>query len=111
MKQLVLALMVGAALVGCGDMGMGNQRKDQVGETVVGQVKARAEDSVCMNNLGQIRGSIAVAKTDPDATNPATLQELRLPADMLKCPIDDRPYDYDPTTGTVRCKHLGHEKY
>jgi len=20
-------------------------------------------------------------------------------------------YDYDPTTGTVKCPHLGHEKY
>ena len=99
-------------LVGCTETG--NQRKDQVGETVVGQSFARAKDSVCMNNLSQIRTAINLVRT-------ASAEETELPAgldgyrglskEMLICPIDKKPYEYDAVAGTVKCKHLGHEKY
>lgn len=88
----------------------GNQRQDQVGETVVGQSIARARDGVCMDQLRQVRLGVQTAMTSSE-TPPATLQELRLPSTMLACPIGKEPYQYNPADGSVKCTHPGHEKY
>lgn len=108
--KLALGVLVCVGLAGC-DMGLSNQRADKQGETVIGQVKARAEDAVCRSNLSQVRAAIATAKTDGSETNPAALSDLRLPETMLKDPIGNEPYLYDPATGTVKCPHPGHAKY
>lgn len=108
--KLTLGILVCVGLVGC-DMGLSNQRADKQGETVIGQVKARAEDAVCRSNLSQVRAAIATAKTDGSDTNPAALSDLRLPESMLKDPIGDEAYLYDSATGTVKCSHPGHAKY
>ncbi len=111
MKNLMLLVLGSIVLGGCSMMvADGNQRKDQVGKTVIGQSFARAKDEKCMSNIRQVRQGIQVAMTS-DETPPAGLAEIRFPSEMLMCPIDQRPYDYDPATGTVKCKHLGHEKY
>lgn len=109
MKFVALA-SVCLALTGC-DMGLSNQRADQKGETVIGQVKARSQDAVCRSNLSQVRAAIAVAKTSGEDVNPASLNELRLPESMLSDPIGKEPYLYDASTGTVKCPHPGHAKY
>lgn len=112
MRFLILFVTICLAW-GCTETG--NQRKDKVGETVVGQSMARSKDAVCMNNLRQIRDAVEIAKTsgadDADAL-PKTLAEVRgLGNDMKQCPIGKEPYEYDPATGKVHCPHPGHEKY
>lgn len=107
---LVLVLVLVFAFGGFGSKA-DNQRKDQVGETVIGQSVARAKDAKCMENLRNIRGMIDVERTNADQP-PASLSELRgLPADMLVDPIGKEPYAYNPEDGTVHCIHPGHEKY
>lgn len=111
---VALVLVVGLVLVfvfgGFGGKAE-NLRKDQVGETIVGQTKARAKDMVCENNLSQIRQSIAVQDSMDEDMKPASLNELKLPKDMLKCPIGGEDYLYDSQSGKVTCPHPGHEKY
>jgi hypothetical protein len=41
---------------------------------------------------------------------PATLQQMKVPADMQSCPQSKKPYVYDPAAGTVACVTPGHEK-
>ena len=106
-----LALLIATALAGCSGLVVdGNQRKDQVGNTVVGQALARGKDEKCMSNIRQVRQGIMVQMTSSE-TPPASLNELKFPEELLICPIDKKPYTYEPTDGTVKCKHLGHEKY
>jgi hypothetical protein len=50
-------------------------------------------------------------RTTTDETYPASLNELGLPASMLVCPVSQQPYQYDPTTGQVRCTTPGHTRY
>lgn len=87
-----------------------NKRADKKGETIVGQSMARAKDGVCIDNLRQIRQSIEIQNPTGDSA-PESLQDLKLPAEMLVDPIGKEPYVYDPTTATVKCVHPGHEKY
>ena len=71
-----------------------------------------AKDSVCQSNIGQVRQAIEVAKTgDPDETLPQSLTELKLPSELLSCAVGKEPYQYDATSGTVRCVHPGHENF
>lgn len=108
MKRLSFLGLIAVALVGCVD---GNQRKDQVGETVVGQSLARAKDADCMAQVRQVRQSVETARAaSPDESVPIDLASLRLPTEMLACPIGKEPYTVD-ADGTVRCPHPGHEKY
>ncbi len=109
MKAAALILLTAACLAGCETE---NKRKDQVGETVVGQSIARAKDEVCTSNLRTIRQALEVYKTsEPDATNPTDLSVLRLSKATFECPIDHKPYKYDAAEGTIQCKHLGHEGF
>ena len=85
-------------------------RKDKVGETIVGQSIARAKDAKCMEDIKQVRAAIEIANPAGE-TPPAALTELKLPKEMIECPIGHEPYEYDPATGKVRCPHPGHEKY
>ncbi len=84
-------------------------RKDGLGTTVQGAARASALDTSCKSNLEQVRLKIQMDMNTEDQP-PASLDDLRLPADMLKCPIGKEPYEYDPSTGQVHCKHLGHEE-
>jgi len=87
-------------------------RADGKGETVPGLVKLKAEDTVCQSNLSQVRSFIVIARSNADDQAPASLSEIQgLPKDFESCPLGHEPYQYDPTTGTVKCVHPGHEKY
>lgn len=85
-------------------------RKDKLGKTSLGLAKLGAKDDICRSNLKQIRMSIQINSSTEDQP-PASLDDLKLPAEMLKCPVGDEKYEYDPATGTVKCPHPGHEEY
>ncbi|MEZ0325865.1 MAG: type II secretion system protein [Fimbriimonas sp.] len=103
---LSVALWKGSGMFGAG----GSSRKDGKGETIIGQTMYRARDEVCRSNLNQVRSSIQINTTVEDE-HPATIQDLKLPAEFSVCPIGKEPYVYDPATGKVTCPHPGHEKY
>jgi prepilin-type N-terminal cleavage/methylation domain-containing protein len=76
----------------------------------------RARDVVCMQNLRSVRQCIEAARSlDTDASEPrfpAALTDMReLSGELRACPEGKEPYQYDPTTGKVRCVHPGHETY
>lgn len=72
----------------------------------------RAHGTVCMTNLRSVRQAIAAAQAgDTDGKYPQTLEELKLPAELLKCDDGKEPYVYDPQTGQVHCIHPGHDNY
>ncbi len=72
----------------------------------------RAHDSECINNVHQVHLAILAAQAgETDGKNPASLEELKLPKEMLTCPVGKVPYEYDPTTGQVHCPYPGHEKF
>jgi len=90
-------------------------RKDGKGTTTVGAAMYQAKDANCLNNMSQIRQLIYVqvqTVADDEPQYPATLDGVNgLPASMKACPIGKEPYEYNPTTGKVKCPHPGHEKY
>lgn len=78
-------------------------------KTIIGGTKGRAQDAVCRNNLAQLRAAIGIqAATGSD--NPPSLAGLSAGVD-LSCPSGGEPYEYDPSTGQVRCLHPGHESF
>lgn len=87
------------------------ERADGKGETLVGRSMLAGKDTQCRSNLGQVRQSIQI-NTDPvDNILPASLNDLRLGAEFLQCPVGKEQYVYDAQTGKVHCPHPGHEKY
>jgi len=88
-----------------------HERKDKVGETIVGRSMAAAKDDVCREQLAGIRQSIEIHIDPTDDSKPHSLADLQLPKSYCECPIGHEPYVYDPNTGQVHCKHPGHEKY
>jgi len=64
----------------------------------------------CGSNLQSIRQAIEVYKTTNDGRVPASLDELKLSPDYLRCPVSKQPYTYDPQTGQVQCTTPGHER-
>jgi hypothetical protein len=87
-------------------------RKDGKGTTIPGLAKLQAQDTVCRNNLSQLRSGLQIAQTSSgDDTYPQTLEETRLGSSFYQCPVGKERYTYDPTTGQVTCPHPGHEKY
>lgn len=72
----------------------------------------RAHSTVCLSNLRSVRQAIAVAQSgDPDGKFPQSLEELKLPAEILRCDVGQEPYVYNSATGQVSCVHPGHEGY
>ncbi len=72
----------------------------------------RAHDTECMNNIHQVKlGLLAAQAGDPDGRFPQSLTELKLPAEMLTCPVGKMPYMYDPNTGQAHCPYPGHENF
>lgn len=111
---LIIAILAVVMMKGSGAFGGGKStRADGRGTTVPGMVKAKAEDTVCRNYLGQLRMSLGIAKMDNDDQWPATLKDTRLGETFYTCPMGKGiyPYNYDSATGEVRCAYPGHEKY
>jgi len=87
-------------------------RADHLGQTVPGRVRYDAIDTVCRNNLEQIRQFITLARNSSDDDKPpASLDDARVPMSMRTCPVGHEAYIYDPATGNVHCPHPGHEGY
>jgi hypothetical protein len=77
--------------------------------TTLGGAKQRAGDTVCRNNLSQLRAAIGIA-AGTSGENPRSLDGLQAGV-SVSCPVGDEPYEYDPATGKVKCVHPGHEEY
>ena len=72
----------------------------------------RAHDSECINNVHQVHLAILAADAgDTEGKHPVSLNELKLPKEMLSCPVGHQAYVYDPATGEVHCPYPGHEKF
>ena len=70
--------------------------------TVYGQSMDAAKAVQCQSNLGQLRSGIGMIMQSEERA-PASLDELRYPSDMQRCPMTKEAYIYDPNTGQVRC--------
>lgn len=110
----IIAILAVVMMKGSGAFGaQGSPRADGRGTTVPGLVKAKAEDTVCQSNLGQLRMSLQIAKMNNDDQWPASLNDTKLGTQFYTCPMGKgaEPYQYNPATGEVHCIHPGHEKY
>lgn len=76
----------------------------------VGEVKQSAHSVECRNNVSQIRQAIQM-RTTTEESPPPDLNGLGLPQAMLVCPVSGQPYQYNSTTGQVRCTTPGHMSY
>lgn len=108
---VVIAIIAILAVALLGGSRGPSPRKDGQGSGPAGLTRLAAKDEVCRNNLGQMRASILIARTNADDQPPATLAECGLSETYQKCAIGGEAYVYDPSTGTVTCPHQGHEKY
>lgn len=111
---IVAVLVIVFAGPSSGMFSTGNKvsdRPDGKGKTRVGRAMVEAKDSVCVSNLTQIRTALQIAFDPIEGTGPSDLSSLRLPQDLLQCPVGKEPYRYDPATGRVSCPHPGHEGY
>lgn len=78
-------------------------------QSIPGKALAKAEASVCADQLRQVRQSIRM-DVDQGGQPPATLDKGAT-ASICRCPISGKPYGYDAPTGKVWCTTLGHEKF
>jgi prepilin-type N-terminal cleavage/methylation domain-containing protein len=109
----LVEILVVAALLAVLGIGLayrytgGNRAADRARAPLTG---ARAV--ACLTNLRSVRQAIAAAQaSDSDGKFPQSLEELRLPAEILRCDVGHEPYVYNPATGQVSCVHPGHEGY
>jgi Na+-transporting methylmalonyl-CoA/oxaloacetate decarboxylase gamma subunit len=65
----------------------------------------------CRNNLQQIRLAIRIHRLPGEEPLPSSLQELRLPAEILACPFSRQTYWYDQHNGRVQCPTPTHEGF
>jgi prepilin-type N-terminal cleavage/methylation domain-containing protein len=86
-----------------------SDRPDGEGTTIVGRSALKARDTECQNYIGQVRSAISMQKIDDII--PQSLQELNLPAKLLRCPIGSEAFEYDVATQKVKCPHPGHEDF
>lgn len=72
----------------------------------------RAKDTVCENNLQQIRLALQMAGVSEEGY-PQSLQVLtqQNPGLQMNCPVGGEQYQYDSSTGKVSCVHPGHERF
>ncbi len=105
---VIICILAGVYFVG--GSGGGSTRADGKGKTIVGGAIYRARDEVCRSNLNQVRQAVQLKWTTDDAY-PATLDETRIGQDFYQCAIGKEHYEYDASTGKVKCVHPGHEKY
>jgi len=87
-----------------------SQRADGKGKTVYGAAMYSAKDSVCRNNLSQIRASLRISAIG-DETLPTFLEDTKLGSQFYQCAVGGERYNYNSSTGEVSCPHPGHEKY
>ena len=65
----------------------------------------------CASNLSQLRQAVQMSRDANDGRLPASLADLGANYRAVEtCPTSHQPYQYDASTGTVRCITPGHEK-
>lgn len=111
---LLLALVIIGILLSlyglpAGTGGAGGTGSSGDAVTIVGGTKGRAQDVVCRNNLAQLRAAIGI-QAGASGVNPPSLDGIQAGVD-LACPEGGEPYEYDPSTGQVRCVHPGHGNF
>jgi len=77
--------------------------------TTLGGAKDRAQDVLCQSNINQVRVALSIYQGN-SGHYPPSLEDLQGGV-ALSCPVGGEPYQYDPTTGQVRCTHPGHGDY
>jgi len=110
---LVVIVIIGilfVVLYGGGGGGAGSgSGVGGTGGTPLGASVRTARGTVCKNNLNQLRLAINMFVNANDRY-PSSLEELHAGIPPT-CPDGGEPYQYDPTTGEVRCVHPGHERF
>lgn len=110
-SMIVIVIILVLVVVFFG-VGKSSPRKDKLGSTTPGLVRYAALDTKCQSDLQQVRTAIQTQKAmSGEDTNPASLEELKLPQEFYSCPVGHEKYVYDPATGKVHCPHPGHESY
>ncbi len=108
----IMAYFLMPGLLGSGTA-TGNQAGEQgivetkPGQTVVGASIDQGKATQCMSNLRQIREWIVYTKTSGDPL-PQTIEDMKL-GSAARCPVSGQLYQYDPSTGEVKCTTPGHE--
>lgn len=111
------ALAVAAVLVvafgGFGKLGASESpgRPDKLGKTVYGKALLRAKDTDCQVQLVQLRQQVEAMRDPVEETVPADLRQVNSSEKATHCPIGGEAYLYDPSDGSVRCPHPGHEAF
>lgn len=73
---------------------------------------AVAKGTVCKDYLRQARMAMStMTMGEPDEDGPRSLADLKLPAEMTRCPEGGEEYGFDAQTRRVWCPHPGHEQY
>lgn len=85
-------------------------KADGRGTTVVGAVKANAEDEVCKSNLNQVRQLLVVAKTSDEELVVQSVDQIPGAASVSRCPVGKEPYVISADS-QITCPHVGHEKF
>jgi hypothetical protein len=114
---IALILFLAVYLMYGGSTGGGkSMRADGEGKTYLGAAMARGRDAECMEHLRSVRAGWELAVNSSGDEPPASLEDLKQPADYLRCPIGKKePYVYNATATdsreAIKCVHPGHEKY
>ncbi len=85
-------------------------KADGRGTTVLGNVRASAQDEVCRANLGQVKQFLQVAKANDDEAKYTSVADIPGAKSYSTCPVGKEPYTID-AAGNIKCPHPGHEKF
>ncbi len=107
---LVIIVVLSSVLTG---VYLGSKGGSKIDDGKAHSPMQRAKDTVCLENIHSVRISIAAAHaSDTEEKFPGSLSELReLGSQLRACPVGKEPYEYDPTSGQVKCVHPGHANY
>lgn len=104
--ELIVVVAIIAVLAG---IYLGTKKRSASGQekTTPKAAMDKAHDVECMNNLNQLRSLIQMSS----AENGAFPKALDSRSAINRCPVSNKPYTYDPRTGTVKCTTPDHENF
>ncbi|MCW5942002.1 MAG: type II secretion system protein [Fimbriimonadaceae bacterium] len=100
----IILILVAAYFTG----GFGTMGAKAGAKGPIGQVKRQTSTVELRSNLQQVRAAIEMRAQSEDGF-PASLDELGLPEEVLKCPVGKQRFQYDPATGRVWSPTPGYE--
>ncbi len=102
----IIGMLVVLAIIGILAVGLYGLGGDKGGEGEKKSIPARAiekaESIECQSNLNQLRQVVSM-QTMEGQPPPSSLAEMKLDV-ISKCPVSDKEYKYDPSTGRVWCE-------